>query len=263
MISINLKSRGTIALLPFSLRAVLKTRTQGRRHYRKESALSGWSTNLLRCSLCGCCVSAEIHKGRYVYYRCSFGHGKCSLPYMPQPKLSEALGILLENILIPEEVVVTIADSIQSDRSGMAMKRERELSSLNQRLSLTRTLMDKSYEEKLLGKVDESVYERKAHQWREDEMRLKTAVEAISAAPAAEDVLSARRILELAQNAHSVYLTANDAERARLLKTVLSNCSTDGVSLWPTYRKPFDTIFECVKNEEWRRGRDSNPRYRC
>jgi hypothetical protein len=45
MISINLKSRGTIALLPLSLRAVMKTRTQGRRHYREESALSGWSAN--------------------------------------------------------------------------------------------------------------------------------------------------------------------------------------------------------------------------
>src|SRR5208337_3926841 len=45
MISINLKSRGTIALLPLSLRAVLKTRTKGRRHYREESALSGWSQN--------------------------------------------------------------------------------------------------------------------------------------------------------------------------------------------------------------------------
>src|SRR5208337_465343 len=49
MISINLKSRGTIALLPLSLRAVLKTRTEGRRHYRKESALSGWSANGKLC----------------------------------------------------------------------------------------------------------------------------------------------------------------------------------------------------------------------
>jgi hypothetical protein len=49
MISINLKGRGTIALLPLSLRAVLKTRTQGRRHYRKESALSGWSANRKLC----------------------------------------------------------------------------------------------------------------------------------------------------------------------------------------------------------------------
>ena len=121
--------------------------------------------------------------------------------------------------------------------------------------------MDKSYEEKLLGKVDEGVYERKMHEWRQEEMRLKAMLEAASSPLTASSVGSARRILELAQNAHSIYLSSSDTERAQLLKSVLSNCSTDGVSLWPTYKKPFDVIFECAKNEEWRRERDSNPRY--
>ena len=74
-------------------------------------------------------------------------------------------------------------------------------------------------------------------------------------------VLSARRILELAQNAYSLYLSGTHAERGQLLKTVLSNCVTDGVNHCPTYKKPFDIIFERAKNEEWRRERDSNPRY--
>jgi hypothetical protein len=29
------------------------------------------------------------------------------------------------------------------------------------------------------------------------------------------------------------------------------NYETDGVSLYPTYRKPFDLIFTRAKNEEW------------
>jgi hypothetical protein len=33
---------------------------------------------------------------------------------------------------------------------------------------------------------------------------------------------------------------------------VLSNCTIDATSLYPTYRKPFDLIFTRVKNEEWR-----------
>jgi site-specific DNA recombinase len=150
-----------------------------------------------------------------------------------------------------------VLKSIETDHTNVEKAREKELSSLRQRLSLTRTLMDKSYEDKLLGKVDEGVYERKMHEWRQEEMRLGVALEATSSPVTASSVLSARRILELAQKAHSIYLSSNDAERAQLLKTVLSNCETDGVSLWPTYRKPFDTIFECAKNEEWRRGRDS------
>ncbi len=41
---------------------------------------------------------------------------------------------------------------------------------------------------------------------------------------------------------------------------VLSNCATDGVSLYPEYRKPFDLIFERAKAEEWCALRDSNSR---
>ena len=112
--------------------------------------------------------------------------------------------------------------------------------------------MDKSYEEKLLGKVEEDVWSRKMHQWREEELFLKAKLEAPSASQTHERVLSAKRILELAQKAYSVYLTASDTQRSDLLKMVLSNCQTDGVSLWPTYRKPFDLIFKRGQNEEWR-----------
>jgi hypothetical protein len=32
---------------------------------------------------------------------------------------------------------------------------------------------------------------------------------------------------------------------------VLSNCGIDAVTLYPTYRKPFDLIFQRAKTEEW------------
>jgi hypothetical protein len=73
-------------------------------------------------------------------------------------------------------------------------------------------------------------------------------------------VLTVARTFELAQKAHSLYLTRNHAERGQLLKTVLLNCATDGVSLWPTYRKPFDLIFQRAKNEEWSGRVDLNHR---
>jgi hypothetical protein len=50
----------------------------------------------------------------------------------------------------------------------------------------------------------------------------------------------------------------NSTEQGQLLKSVLLNCSTDGVSLWPVYRKPFDLIFERAKSEEWSGRADLN-----
>jgi hypothetical protein len=57
-----------------------------------------------------------------------------------------------------------------------------------------------------------------------------------------------------------MYVTQKPAEQAKLLRNVLLNCAIDGVSLYPTYRKPFDLIANRVKNEEWSGRRDSNPR---
>ncbi len=74
-------------------------------------------------------------------------------------------------------------------------------------------------------------------------------------------LLDAARILELANKAHSLYVSQNPTEKAKLLKMVLSNCAIDSATLYPTYRKPFDLIFQRTKNEEWRREWDSNPRY--
>jgi hypothetical protein len=75
-----------------------------------------------------------------------------------------------------------------------------------------------------------------------------------------DPALDVQRILELAQNAYFLYLTRKPTEQAELLKRVLLNCSIDAVSLYPTYRKPFDLIFNRAKNEEWSGREDSNLR---
>ena len=120
--------------------------------------------------------------------------------------------------------------------------------------------MDQTYEDKLDGKIDEEFWTRRMKDWREQERQLQGALERLSLPQAPENALSAKRILELANKAYSLYLTRNHAERGQLLKTVLLNCSTDGATLTPTYRKPFDLIFQRAKNEEWSGRADLNCR---
>ena len=49
------------------------------------------------------------------------------------------------------------------------------------------------------------------------------------------------------------------AEQRRLLKTLLSNCTVQGVTLCPTYRKPFDVLAKGNETGNWLGVRDSNP----
>ena len=83
---------------------------------------------------------------------------------------------------------------------------------------------------------------RKSAEWQAEEQQIRLAIQGLEQVRP-ERLLDAVRILELANKAYSLYVKQPPAEKAKLLKMVLSNCAIDAASIYPTYRKPFDLIF--------------------
>ncbi len=70
----------------------------------------------------------------------------------------------------------------------------------------------------------------------------------------------ASEILELSKMAYSLYISRSEKEKRQLLRSLLSNCLSDGVSLYPTYKKPFNFIAEGRETQIKLLGQDSNLR---
>jgi hypothetical protein len=66
--------------------------------------------------------------------------------------------------------------------------------------------MDQAYQDKLDGKIPQEFWERKMSEWTEDERQIQTALTRLEV-PSADRILNAKRILELADRAYSLYLT--------------------------------------------------------
>ena len=223
--------------------------------YRKqEIAFRG----LLTCAEDHCAITAELKKGKYVYYRCTGFRGKCNTPRFREEEMSSNLGAILKDIHIPEEVLLPLEESLNSDQERCQTEAAGQRSSLTQRLAGIRKRMDQAYQDKLDGKIPEDFWERKMSEWRAEEQQVQMAINALRDF-SADRLLSAKRILELANKAYSLYLTRNPAEQAKLLRLVLLNCSIDGVNVYPVYRKPFDLIFARARNEEWSGREDFEP----
>ena len=216
-------------------------------------------TGLLQCAHDGCAITAEMKKQRYVYYHCTGFRGKCELPYFREEELADRLGQVLADIHIPDAVLAELKHSLATDqqRNQQAVREQRQR--LNQRLSMIRQRLDQAYLDKLDRKIDAEFWERKSAEWRAEEQQVAMALTGLDHA-SPDRLLDATRILELANKAHFLYVSQNPAEKAKLLKMVLSNWAIDGATLYPTYRKPFDLICQRAKNEEWRGRRDSNSR---
>ncbi|MCZ6752235.1 MAG: hypothetical protein O7E51_10450, partial [Acidobacteria bacterium] len=99
--------------------------------------------------------------------------------------------------------------------------------------------------------ISENLWLRKSSEWQQEEQQILLALNGLEEA-SPDRALTASRIIELANKAYFLYLRQNPAGQGKLLKIVLSNCSIDGTSLYPTYRKPFDLIFKRAKTKEWR-----------
>ena len=109
------------------------------------------------------------------------------------------------------------------------------------------------------AKISDEFWARKSSEWQAEEQQVQSAISQLSSAGPGR-LLDAAKILELANKAYFLYVRQSPEEKAKLLKMVLSNCAIDAVSVYPTYRKPFDMIFDRVKTKEWRALRDSNSR---
>jgi site-specific DNA recombinase len=233
-------------------------RGHNRSKYRKHSFAFG---GMLQCAHDNCMVTAERKKNKYTYYRCTGYRGKCSLPYIREADLGARLGELLKAIQIPDSVLAELQNSLTDIQRTSREANKQEQERFQHRLTAIRNRIDQAYLDKLDGKITEDFWSRKSTDWSKEEQQVQMAIQRLEEEKP-DQLLNAKKTLELANKAYFLYLTQTPEEQAKLLKMVLSNCRIDGVSLYPTYRKPFDLIFERAKTEDWRPRRDLNPCYR-
>ena len=161
----------------------------------------------------------------------------------PGNLLQRVLRAVLQTKAHLDYLLFTRAEGVQHVRGLFLQVRVDGGVGLEQRLAAVRRRMDQGYQDKQDGKIPEDFWERKMSEWRAEEQRIQIAIKGLQES-SADHVLSAKRILEFANDAYPLYLTQNPTEQAKLLRMVLLNCSIDAASVYPTYRKPFDTIFQ-------------------
>jgi site-specific DNA recombinase len=184
-------------------------------------------------------------------YRCTGYRGKCALPYLREEELGNRLGQILKDIYIPDEILAQLERSLLNDKGRAEVQRKGESEQSRQRLAHVRHRIEQAYLDKLDGKIREEFWEAKSSEWNQEEQQILMALQGLEQ-QTPERIMDGVRILELANKAYFLYLKQPPAEKAKLLRIVFSNCKVDAASVYPTYRKPFDLIFQRAKNEEWR-----------
>ena len=220
------------------VQAVLDSRQNKKSGYRKHK----WAfQGLISCGRCGCAMTAEIKKGRYIYYHCTGHKGKCGEPYVREQEIDRQYGLAVKNLEFDDEILEWVREALQESHRDEQTYHNEQIGFLQKEYQRFQDRIDAVYEDKLDGKIEDEMLDRLHEKYRKEQIEIRRSIELHEKANESY-LYDGVRILELAKDAYRLYSEQDMGEKRRLLQIVFSNCTWADGKLTPTYRKPFDLL---------------------
>ena len=84
----------------------VQDRLAGRNKRKTRTNSKGYAyTGLIRCGVCGCAITAETKKGKYVYYHCTGWKGKHKAPWLREKALDGLFAGILDRLDVDGRVI--------------------------------------------------------------------------------------------------------------------------------------------------------------
>lgn len=207
----------------------------------KERKLTFPYRGLLKCGYCGCNITAQQQKRKYVYYNCTEGKGKCPQKYYRESVIAERLGESVKAISIDREAAEELAAALTQGHKDEREYHKNSMTSIKRELSKLQDRLTAVYEDKLDCKITDTTWQNLSEKYNREIQQLEESL-ARHEEEYNKHFLNIDIVLELAQTAYSEYIERTDDERRVLLDNLLSKVVIKDDQFIPMYREPFDLL---------------------
>ncbi len=217
-----------------------------------------YAAELIQCGHCGHQITGELKtkctkrgERSYLYYRCT----KYSKPGHPRTRVTEAeldrqVLAIFDRMRIEDEsvrdwfraVLVSQTKDAQVDSAAQRAELQRQAALLVQQ-------QDRLLNLRIADDIDDVTFAQKQTELRDRLASIKLQLDAVDRSHDEMGELAVK-VFELSQTLRQKWLTANYAEKRRILEIVWLNCSLNDATLCPTMRKPFDVLAEGLISKE-------------
>jgi hypothetical protein len=198
-------------------------------------------TGLLKCAHCGCAITAEIKKDRYIYYHCTFDKGNCGGLYVREEELERQFEEILGEFQFSEAIFDWMREALRQSQKEKVEYHHRSIEKLNARYAKLQNRIDQIYLDKLDGEVEEAFYRRNVSQWRAEQNEIQDRIRRHQKADE-NYIEQGIRLMEIARSASGFYRSQGQAERAALLRFIMPGSALQDGRVIPAFRQPFDVI---------------------
>ena len=217
----------------------------------------------LKCAMprCECAIAyAPVTKSsgqKFRYYDCADGRrvhrdARLSQVNVREESILDQLGTALDSIALDAGIAIAIADALNTSHRAARAKRERLAQSfaveLEELQAKENRLVDHLHDET----IDAPTFKVQQARLRGARAACLDKVKASQAAVDEDHLVTAYRVLELAESAKKLWEGRSDRERVDLLERVVSNPRLEGNNVLFSLEKPFAALAKMRESGEWR-----------
>ena len=139
---------------------------------KKQFAYSG----LMVCGKCGCAITAEIQKGKYVYYHCTGFKGKCQDRFVREDELTAQFSEVVKKIRIDDDTLATIKQALLDSHKDELEYHQKRVAILTTQKTKLENRQHQLYVDKIDGKINEDFYAKMMTTWQDELNELGSAI---------------------------------------------------------------------------------------
>jgi site-specific DNA recombinase len=220
----------------------------------------------LVCGECGCKITAEektkTNKGngkvhRWVYYHCTHFKECSQIGSVREEIIEEQIIEFFNSLSLGENTTAWLKEKLKESHSEEIKFRESSLIHLNNSLMQIRKRLDRVYDDKIDGVIDEDTYTRKREEYLTHHEDLKNQIKNHEIADK-KYVDFGCLVLDIANRAGEIYKVRNAQDKRYLLNLVFSNLLLKDKKVQFSLKNIFQAVSSYQKTKDWLPSQDSN-----
>ncbi len=195
---------------------------------------------MITCKNCGCTVTPELKKGKYVYLRPNT-KGDCNCKQINEQVAVKLVEDALKSMTIPEDVLSMYLDRLKErfDTQKQEITIQKKLK--QKELACIKDSLDELLDLCIRKHITKEQYVEKKAELEQHASLLKEQISKFDQNPEQVE-LSMKHLLEVGSRVFELYSSSGIDKKRSILKLVFPNFWLDGQKLSYDIKKPFDTF---------------------
>ena len=180
---------------------------------------------LIKCGHCGCQLTAELKKGKYVYYHCTGKRGgTCKKDYIREEVIEETFKDLMQRIKesLSDEIIEAVKIALKESNKEKIEYQEAQYKEIQRQISVLDNRISKIYDDKLDGLISEEMWKKKTNDWHAEKDGLTLKLQNLNTS-SKEFYEGSNLLFNFLKDAPRMYSEASPDKKKEILNFVGSN----------------------------------------